>query len=153
MFCRIGSGKNIGFFNESQGKQVRFWRKSGKDVRKIPYKPCLGECIVLMASLGGEGQPAPDVTVLGWHNIMIWNYNSIDLGWIPYFFHFVRSSLSSFGLKNPLIFKRKPFFGLHILLDQKPTYFAASIFFLWSSPIFSTKKRATMKSRPGCHRS
>ena len=43
--------------------------------------------------------------------------------------------------KNPLIFRRRPFFfGLYILLDQKPTYFAAKTFF-FGLHVFLVRKR------------
>ena len=93
-----------------------------------------------VASLRGGRQPAPGVTILGWHYIIMWNHNSTDLWWTPYFFHFVWSSPSSFGLKthwflgedlfflvftcfwteNPFILLRRPFFsGLHLFLVRK----------------------------------
>ena len=69
-----------------------------------------------------RGRPAPGVTILAWHHITMWNYNSTDLLWIPSFF---------------------------TLFGPCPD-FAAKTFFL-SSPIFGPKKGATTKSHPGCH--
>ena len=97
------------------------------------------------------GRPAPGVTILGWHHIMMWNHNSTDLWWIPYFFYFVWLSSSSFGLKNLLIFRRRPsfFFGLNILLDRKNTYFSVKTFFFGLHLLFLVRKRVPPRNPPG----
>ena len=97
------------------------------------------------------GRPSPDVTILGWHHIMTWNHNSTDLWWIPYFFHFVWSSPSSFGLKTHwFLDKTPPFFsfGLRILLDRKPTYFAAQTFSFGLHLVTFCQKNAYQSGRP-----
>ena len=71
-----------------------------------------------MASLGEGGLPAPGVTILGWYHIMVWNRNSTDLWWIPFFFCFVWS-LSSFRPKT-LSFCGEFLFGFGLpFLDRK----------------------------------
>ena len=61
--------------------------------------------------------------------------------------------------KNSLIFRQRPFFGLHILLDRKPTHFAGKTFF-FGLHLFLLRKKAppqnpapgaTTKSGPWCH--
>ena len=44
--------------------------------------------------------------------------------------------------KNSLIFRQRPFFGLHILLDRKPTHFAAKTFFFFGLHLFLLRKKA-----------
>ena len=93
-----------------------------------------------VALLGGR--LAPGVTIL-------WCETKTPPICGEYLTFFTLFGRSHIWTKNPLIFRRGPFFffGLDILLDQKPTYFAAKTFF-WSSPIFGTKKGATTKSHP-----
>ena len=55
---------------------------------------------------------------------MMWNHNFTD----SFFYHFVWSP-SSFGPNTHWFLGRRPFFGLHILLDQNATYLAAKTFF------------------------
>ena len=86
-------------------------------------------------------QPAPPQSHhFGWHDIMMWNHNSTNLWWIPYFYHFVWSPPSSFGLKTHWFLGEDLFFlGLHILLDRKPTYFGP--FFFFGLHLFLVQKR------------
>ena len=75
---------------------------------------CVRLGLVAVASLGGR--PAPGVTILGWHHIMMWNHNPTDLWWILFSLCLVPILIWT---KNPLIFGEDLFFfGLHVFLDR-----------------------------------
>ena len=97
-----------------------------------------------VASLGGGGKRlAPGVTILGWHHIIMWNYNSTDLWWIPYFFHFVWSSPSSFRLKIHWFLDEDPFFWSSHTFESKTHLFCSGDLFFLVFPYFWYEK--------GCH--
>ena len=115
--------------------------------KKFLKKMC--SCVSAVASLLGAARP-------GCHHFGVTPYYDMK----PKLHRFVVNTIL-FSLclvvpilirtKNPLIFRRRPFFGgSSHTFGPKTHLFCSKDLFFWSSPIFGTKKGATTKSCHGC---
>ena len=152
----LTSSLYFGTMNMIQGNYLQLISDATSWVASVKYLRPSKEGLLTVASLEGRrGQPAPDVTILGWHHFKMWNHKPTNL-WQRLFLLFDLVPILIWT-EIALNFRRRTFFGLHLLLDRKPTQVSAKtfIFFIfWSSPTLRHnfhKGGDTTKFGPGSH--